>query len=90
MNYLNFPVGQAGAGTVVEVTLSGVESDVYLVDASNLAAMHSGRQFRYHGGHFKSSPVRLAVPHRGDWTVVVAPVGGRVTASVRVLSGAGA
>jgi hypothetical protein len=89
LNFLKFPVGQVGSGTVVEVALSGVESDVYLVDAPNFAAMQSGRSFRYHGGHFKASPVRLGVPHHGNWTAVVVPVGGRVDASVRILHGAG-
>jgi hypothetical protein len=50
--------------------------------------MQSGRSFRYHGGHFKASPVRLGVPHHGDWTAVVTPTGGHVSASARVLHGA--
>jgi hypothetical protein len=88
LNYLKFPVGRAGPGTIIEVTLRGVESDVYLVDAPNFTAMQSGRSFRYHGGHFKASPVRLGVPHHGDWTAVVTPTGGHVSASARVLHGA--
>jgi hypothetical protein len=39
------------------------------------------------GGHYKQSPVRLSVPHSGDWTAVVVPgAGGTVTASVRVFT----
>lgn len=91
MNYLKWPIGQAGPGTTVEVTLSGVESDVFIVDAPNFAAMQHGRSFRYHGGHSQASPVRLSVPHQGNWTAVVIPTGGagqRVSASARVLRGA--
>lgn len=86
MNYLKFPLGTVGPGTVVEVTLSGVESDVFLVDTANLAVLQRGGQFRYTGGHYKSSPVRLGVSHHADWTAVVVPgAGGTVRASVRTL-----
>lgn len=87
MNFLKFPLHQRSAGTVVQVTLSGTESDVFLVDPSNLQAMESGRQFSYHGGHFKKSPVRLVVPSNGVWTAIVVPgKNGRVRASVQTLA----
>ena len=89
MNYLKFSVGSAGPGTVVEVTLRGVESDVYLVDAPNLTAMQAGRSFQRYGGHYRASPIRLGVPHHANWTAVVVPVGGKVSASARILHGAG-
>ena len=86
MNFVKFPLHTQNAGAIVEVTLSGVESDVFLVDPSNLRAMESGRQFSYTGGHYKQSPVRLSIPARGDWTAVVVPgAGGTVRATVRVL-----
>jgi hypothetical protein len=70
----------------VEVTLSGVESDVFLVDPANLSAMEQGRSFRYHGGHYKGSPVRLATPCAGEWIAIVVPgVGGTVRATARVI-----
>lgn len=83
MNYLSFPVGPAGPGAVVEVTLSGCESDVFLVDDLNLAKMKHAQSFRYTGGHYNRSPVRLAVPTEANWTAVVIPTGGQVRASVR-------
>lgn len=87
MQFLKFPLNSLNTGAHVEVTLSGVESDVFLVDPSNLRAMENGQQFSYTGGHYKQSPVRLSVPHSGDWTAVVVPgAGGTVTASVRVLT----
>lgn len=87
MNYLTFLVGVARPGSIVEVVLSGVESDLFLVDDSNLASMHRGGSFNYTGGHYGSSPVRLAVPSRANWTAVVVPgAGGRVSASARLLA----
>jgi hypothetical protein len=87
VKYVKFPLHNVNAGAVVEVTLSGVESDVFLVDPPNLAAMQAGRQFRYTGGHYKQSPVRLRVPSSGEWTAIVVPgTGGSVRASIRVTS----
>lgn len=87
MNYIKFPLNHQNAGAVVEITLQGVESDVFLVDPSNLSNMESGRSFNYQGGHYKQSPVRLSIPASGVWTVVVVPgQGGQVRASVNVHS----
>jgi hypothetical protein len=86
MNFIKFPFQGLRIGAVVEVTLTGVESDVFLVDPSNLRSMEAGGQFKYHGGHFKNSPVRISVPSEGDWTAIVVPgAGGTVNASARVV-----
>jgi Domain of unknown function (DUF1883) len=88
MNYIEFPLQHQAGGSVAEVSLTGVESDVFLVDSTNLSAFKRGSEFRYHGGHYKSSPVRLRVPPNGTWTVIVIPSqGGTVHATVRVLVG---
>jgi hypothetical protein len=88
MNYLKFSLSYQASASVVEVSLTGVESDVFLVDSVNLAAFERRGRFRYHGGHYKSSPVRLKVPSSGNWTVIVVPgVGGTVRASVKTLAG---
>jgi hypothetical protein len=87
MNFLEFPLNHQNAGTGVEVTLEGVESDVFLVDDSNLSSFKRGGQFRYLGGHYEASPVVLGVPLAGNWTVVVVPgPGGTVRASARTLN----
>jgi hypothetical protein len=87
INFLEFPLNYQNAGATVEVTLQGVESDVFLVDNANLSSFKRGRQFTYQGGHYKKSPVVLGVATSGTWTVVVIPgPGGRVSASVRVLT----
>ena len=85
MRYLAFPVGAVGPPAVVEVTLSGSESDVFLVDSLNLSKMKRGESFRYTGGHYRQSPVRLAVPSNGHWTAVVIPAG-QVSASARLVA----
>jgi hypothetical protein len=87
MNYLKFPLSSQNAGSTVRATLSGVESDVFLVDSRNLLDFENGRPFRYIGGHYKRSPVNLTVPSSGTWTLVVVPGrGGTVRAEVRVIA----
>jgi hypothetical protein len=88
MQFLKIPLGQLVSGSVVEVVLRGVESDVYLADDSNVRRLERGdlSGFRGYGGHYKRSPVRLGVPTSGTWTVIVIPIGGRVEASVRVIA----
>lgn len=87
VNFIEQPLHHQNAGTTIEVTLQGVESDVFLVDNSNLSSFKRGGRFTYHGGHYKKSLVLLVVPTSGTWTVVVIPGrGGRVTATFRVLA----
>lgn len=88
MNYLRFPLHHQTAGTIITIQLRGVESDVLLVDTLNLSRFQRGDSFRYHGGHYRRSPVRLTVPTTGEWTAVVIRVGGRVEASVSTISAA--
>jgi len=89
MNYLSFTLNYRNSRAVVTVSLSGVESDVMLLDSTNLQAFKRRAQFRYVGGHYRSSPVCLQVPTNGNWTVVVVPgFGGTVRASVQVADAA--
>lgn len=84
MNYLHFDVGNQQAGTVVQASLRGSESDVFLVDSANFSKFKRGQSFRYTGGHYDQSPITLQVPHTGHWTAIVIP-SGRVEAAVEVL-----
>lgn len=88
MSYVKFPLHYQNAGATVEVTLQGVESDVFLVDSANLSSFERGSQYNYFGGHYKSSPVRLRIPSNGTWTAVVVPVGGAVRAAARIITAA--
>ena len=85
MTYITFPLQLKSARTVVEVTLSGSESDVFLVDDTNLSSFKRGGRYTYYGGHYEASPVRLHPPSGGHWNAVVVPSGGHVEASVRTI-----
>jgi len=86
MDYIKFPLSRLSVGATVVVELRGVESDVFLVDDSNLHKLGRGdlSHLQGVGGHYKQSPIRLQVPSSGAWTAVVIPIGGRVEASVTV------
>jgi Domain of unknown function (DUF1883) len=86
VNFLDFDLGWREARSVVNVTLSGVESDVLLVSATDAQRYGQGQQVQYWGGHYRRSPAVIRVPNSGNWHVLVVPgLGGRVEASVKVL-----
>lgn len=87
MEFLWFDLGQQPDGAVAEITLSGNEANVLLLDSLSFQNYKSGRRYSYYGGHATRSPVRIPVPRAGHWYVVVDTGGyaGRVDASVRVL-----
>ncbi len=85
MSYMDFDLGHLARGQVVRVVLSGVESDVMLMSASDVHRFASGGQVTYWGGHYRRSPAVIGVPSTGTWhVVVVAGLGGRVEAEVSV------
>lgn len=88
MNFLHTDLGTVGAGSVVVVELDGTEANVLLLDDANLQKYRRGETFQYHGGHFKRSPAKIAVPSTRRWHITVDLAGGtgRVAASVRVLA----
>jgi hypothetical protein len=88
MEFIWKSLGSPPAGTIVIVTLSGVESDVFLVDGSNYNKFRQRQRYERFGGHYKASPVRLVVPHRAQaWTAVVVPgAGGSVRATFEVIA----
>jgi Domain of unknown function (DUF1883)/TIR domain len=87
MQFVHHDLGSRRSGEIVEITLSGSAANVRLVDSSNLSSYKNGRQHRYYGGLAKQSPVRLAIPHSGNWHVVVDMQGlqGNVRSSARIL-----
>jgi len=87
MNFTHYPLGQLEQGSVVVVTLQGSAANVRLMNDANFNSFRSGRQHRYHGGLAKSSPVRLPVPHSGNWHVTVDMQGlrGTVRSGVNVV-----
>jgi hypothetical protein len=86
MNFLDLDLGWNESGSIVHVTLEGVESDVMLVSSSDVSQFKSDQRVPYWGDHYKRSPARLRVPSAGHWHVLVVPgPDGRVRASARVL-----
>lgn len=91
MNYLDFDLGHLSGGDVVTVSISGVESDVMLMTASDVHRFAGGGRVAYWGGHYRTSPAEIGVPSTGAWHVVVVPgPGGRVEANVSVFRSPGA
>jgi hypothetical protein len=87
--FVHHDLGYRKGGEIVEVNLSGSAANVRLMDGSNLSSYKNGRQHRYFGGLAKSSPVRLQIPHSGNWHVTVDMQGlrGSVRSSARILPG---
>lgn len=71
MKYLYSDLGQLDQGDTVIVTIEGDSMNVRVVDSLNYQRMHSGLDYRCHGGHATSSPIRLNVPSAGHWYVVL-------------------
>ncbi len=59
MSFVHHDLGSLSGGEIVEVTLSGTEANVCLMDDSNFRSYRAGQSFRHFGGHYKRSPVRL-------------------------------
>jgi hypothetical protein len=89
MKFIQHDLGYRQAGEIVEVMLSGNAANVRLMDSSNLSSFKSGRQHRFYGGLARRSPVRLQIPHAGNWhvTVDMQGLGGSVRSSARILPG---
>jgi len=89
MQFVQHDLGYRSSGEIVEVTLSGNAANVRLMDSSNFSSYKNGGQHRYYGGLAKGSPVRLQIPHSGNWyvTVDLQGLGGSVRSSARILPG---
>lgn len=85
MNFLHYDIS-AQSGDVVRVTLDK-QANVRLMDDSNFASYKRGQQHHYYGGLATKSPIDIAVPHGGNWNLIVDLGGyaGTVRASVQVL-----
>jgi len=57
-------------GDIVRVTIDH-QANVMLLDDLGYSNYQAGRQFRYHGGHYKVSPIDIVVPSAGHWHVVI-------------------
>ncbi len=89
MKYQYYDLGQRSRGQIVEVHLSGNPANVRLMDSSNFSSYKSGRQHRFYGGHYTTSPIQIPIPSSGRWYITIDFGGyaGRVRSSVNVLPG---
>ena len=90
MKFTHYDLGFKRGGEVVEITLQGSAANVRLMDSSNFSSYRAGRQHRYYGGLAKRSPIRLQIPHSGNWHVTVDLQGlrGTVRSGIRMVPGA--
>jgi len=86
MNFLHTEFwGGVESTAVVSVD---AQCNVLLLSDLDFVAYQHGRSFRYYGGWFTRSPIRLTPPRHGRWHVVV-DLGGRagtVTATTHVVA----
>lgn len=89
MKFSYYDLGNLKGGEIVEVTLSGSQANVRLLDSSNFSSYKRGASHRGYGGLAKKSPVHLQIPNSGHWYVVIDFGGyrGNVRHSIRVLPG---
>lgn len=73
---------RATVGNVVEAKIDRA-ANVLLLTEAEYTKFQRGDAYRYHGGHYTSSPVRIAVPYYDTWHVATFP--GPVNASVSVV-----
>lgn len=87
MNFQKYDLGNLDRGRVVEITLSGNAANVQLLDSTNYSNYKNGRKYRYVGGLFTRSPIRLQTTHSSHWYVTIDLRGlkGTVRSSARVL-----
>lgn len=64
------PYADSNGSLSVEVHLQHA-ADVFLVDSSNFQNFKSGRRFKYFGGHYTRTPVRISVDGVGRWYLIV-------------------
>lgn len=85
--FTHYDLGYRKGGEIVEITLSGNAANVRLLDSSSFQSYRNGRNHRYYGGLARQSPVRLQIPHSGNWHVTVDLQGlrGSVRSGIRIL-----
>jgi len=64
------PYADSNGALSVEVDLKNA-ADVFLVDSTNFQRYKSGKDFKYYGGHYTETPVRISVSGRGRYYLIV-------------------
>ena len=76
----------ADGGRIVVVSIDQ-QANVLLLDSSNYQSYCRGGAYRYHGGWRKASPVRLSIPHTGQWHIAIDLAGnsGTIRSSIQIV-----
>ncbi len=64
------PYVDSNGRITVEVELQHT-ADVFLVDQTNFRRYQAGQQFKYFGGHYTKSPVRISATGIGRFYLIV-------------------
>lgn len=86
MNFTHYDLGYKSSGEIVEIHLEGNAANVRLMDSINFQNYRRGRSHKYIGGLAQNSPVRLAIPHSGNWHIAIDMQGLRGTVRTSVHS----
>ena len=66
----NIPYADSPGKLSVEVRLQHA-ADVFLLDSTNFQRYLNHQSFKYYGGHYTRTPVRITVSGRGRWYLIV-------------------
>lgn len=64
------PYADCEGPLTVEVKISHA-ADVFLVDQNNFRKYQTGQGFKYYGGNYTKSPVKISVQDSGRWYLIV-------------------
>ena len=86
-NYQFYDLGKLKGGETVEIKMIGNSANVRLMNEKNYRNYTVGQSYKFVGGLATQSPVRLSIPEKGHWFVVVDMQGlqGTVNVSVSVI-----
>lgn len=86
MRYAYSDLGSQEAGSTVVVNVRGAATNVLLLRMSDFVRYQAEGSFRYQGGRYRGSPVRIQVPSDDHWFAVMelGTYSGRTRATVEV------
>lgn len=71
VNYMKIPYCDNNGGNLSVIVRLRHAANVYLVDETNLHLKQSGQNFKYYGGYYTKTPVRITVSDLGRWYLIV-------------------
>ncbi|WP_424349625.1 DUF1883 domain-containing protein [Latilactobacillus sp. 5-91] len=68
---MEIPYCDNPSGTLTVTVQLQHSADVFLVDQANFNAYQQGRDFKYFGGNYTRTPVKITVSGAGRWYLIV-------------------